>query len=187
MSVPSLRDGRAQLALAALAVAGLTGVSALVLGGPTGSSPAAAAPGCSAPDVPGTVVTVTATDMGGRAMMGGAVMPGGMRLTLDRTSVLAGVVSIVVVDTGALAHETVVLPLPAGSAVATRTVGGDGTVEEADSLAEASSSCGAGSGSGIAPGASGWVTATLPAGTYELVCNLPGHYAAGMHVVLTVV
>jgi uncharacterized cupredoxin-like copper-binding protein len=36
------------------------------------------------------------------------------------------------------------------------------------------------------PGASGWVTVTLPPGRYELVCNLPGHYAAGMYTQLTV-
>ncbi len=34
-------------------------------------------------------------------------------------------------------------------------------------------------GDGIAVGAAGWVT--LEPGRYELVCNLPGHYAAGMY------
>jgi uncharacterized cupredoxin-like copper-binding protein len=30
------------------------------------------------------------------------------------------------------------------------------------------------------------VTLTLGPGSYELVCNLPGHYAAGMHAELDV-
>jgi len=29
-------------------------------------------------------------------------------------------------------------------------------------------------------------TVDLEAGTYQLVCNLPGHYEAGMHTVFTV-
>lgn len=46
--------------------------------------------------------------------------------------------------------------------------------------------CAEGSGQRILPGASGWVTLTLPPGRYELVCNLPGHYAAGMYTQLVV-
>jgi len=45
---------------------------------------------------------------------------------------------------------------------------------------------GAGAGEGIVPGASGWVTVTLAPGQYELVCNLAGHYTAGMYTQLTV-
>jgi uncharacterized cupredoxin-like copper-binding protein len=32
----------------------------------------------------------------------------------------------------------------------------------------------------------GWVTLALERGRYELVCNMPGHYAAGMHAELDV-
>lgn len=39
---------------------------------------------------------------------------------------------------------------------------------------------------GIEPGASSWTTVTLAPGRYELVCNLPGHYAAAMYTRLTV-
>ena len=39
---------------------------------------------------------------------------------------------------------------------------------------------------GIAAGSAGWVTLDLAPGRYELVCNLPGHYAAGMYTLLTV-
>ena len=46
--------------------------------------------------------------------------------------------------------------------------------------------CGAGPGEGIAPGDASWVTLALKPGRYELVCNLPGHYANGMYGSLTV-
>lgn len=54
------------------------------------------------------------------------------------------------------------------------------------SLGEASNSCGSGAGSGIRAGTSSWLTMTLKPGRYELVCNLPGHYTAGMHTELDV-
>ena len=51
---------------------------------------------------------------------------------------------------------------------------------------EVSASCGADAGEGITSGSAGWTTLTLPPGRYELVCNLPNHYAAGMYQELTV-
>jgi uncharacterized cupredoxin-like copper-binding protein len=95
-------------------------------------------------------------------------------------------VSLRVVNQGAATHELVVLPLPAGQRVGTRSVGTDGQVDERGSLGEASRSCGAGEGGGITAGATGWVTLSLRPGRYELVCNLPGHYAAGMYTELDV-
>jgi uncharacterized cupredoxin-like copper-binding protein len=109
-----------------------------------------------------------------------------MRLVTDRASVPHGTVSFVATATGSLDHELVVLPLRAGQAAGTRAIGADGTVDESTSLGEASKSCGAGEGDGIAPGASGWLTLTLAPGRYELVCNVAGHYAAGMWTVLVV-
>ena len=38
----------------------------------------------------------------------------------------------------------------------------------------------------LSPGQSATVSATLPAGSYELVCLMPGHYAAGQHLAFTV-
>ncbi len=38
----------------------------------------------------------------------------------------------------------------------------------------------------MAPGESGRMTLNLRPGTYELFCNIPGHYAAGQHVTFTV-
>ncbi len=47
-------------------------------------------------------------------------------------------------------------------------------------------SCGEGPGDGIAPGAESWVTLHLARGRYELICNLPFHYAMGMFTELDV-
>src|SRR5262249_37515497 len=38
----------------------------------------------------------------------------------------------------------------------------------------------------LSPGASAILTAPLAPGSYELVCLMPGHYAAGQHVAFTV-
>jgi uncharacterized cupredoxin-like copper-binding protein len=91
-----------------------------------------------------------------------------------------------VANTGTLVHELVVLPLKEGDRVGDRTVGNDNRVVETDSIGEASNTCGEGSGDGIDPGALGWTTVTLTPGRYELICNLAGHYAAGMYTELTV-
>ena len=164
-----------------------------------------AGPSCTVPALPGTTVTVQLVDMRSmmsrRAMMAGlgthhgAMMRqpdwryfhrGMMRVLASPTSVPAGTVSLKVTNTGFLTHELVVLSLAGGQLLGDRTVRSDGTVDEAGSLGEASASCAAGDGDGIAPGSAGWVSLHLPAGRYELLCNLPGHYAAGMYTELDV-
>ncbi|OIK25480.1 hypothetical protein [Streptomyces malaysiense] len=143
---------------------------------------------CGSPALPGKVVDVTVSDMGS-GMTGGT--PGGdgmrmMRLVARPATVSAGVVSLRVTNIGAAVHEVVVLPLPSGQGIGQRSTGPDGRVDEAGSLGEASRTCGTGEGDGIAPGARGWTTLTLRPGHYELVCNLPGHYRAGMYTELDV-
>lgn len=129
-------------------------------------------------------------------MMGGgyytgsrATVPGRwmrmMNITTDRSSIGSGTVSLRVHNAGSLTHELVVLPLRAGG-VGARPIGTDGTVSERGSLGEASATCAAGAGNGITPGATGWVTLHLAPGRYELICNLPGHYAMGMFTELNV-
>lgn len=179
-------------------------VAAFAATGHGGTGSGAAAPGvvassCTVPDLPGQRLQVVLGDMGGGSMMGGRgpMMGGGpwgggpwgggrMVLAASPRTVSAGEVSFVAVDRGTLTHELVVLPLAAGATVGTRAVGSDGTVDEAGSLGEASTGCGAGAGNGIGPGQVGWVTLDLRPGRYELVCNLPGHYAAGMYAELDV-
>lgn len=187
-----------------LLAAGSTVTIAAATGGLGSTSSGLAArsgPSCSAPALPGTTVSVRLVDM--RSMMRRGGMMGGsggmmgqgdwrhfshgmMRVLVSATSAPAGTVSLTVTNAGYLTHELVVLPLAAGQQPGTRSVGSGGKVDETGSLGEASATCAAGAGEGIAANATGWVTLHLPAGRYELVCNLPGHYAAGMYAELDV-
>ena len=173
------------VAIAVLVLAGASTVAVAAATGGFRSTGTAPNGQCSAPGLPGTVVNVHLVDMGGRMMMGG--WGGGMmRVLTSRARVSAGTVSFRVVNTGSLVHELVVIPLTSGQGVGERAVGADGRVDETGSVGEASKTCGAGAGDGINPGAIGWVTLTLAPGNYELVCNLHGHYGAGMYAFLAV-
>lgn len=143
---------------------------------------------CAVPtDLPGTTVHVAVTDMRmGGAMMGPASTAARMMLRAVPAVVPAGSVSFVVTNMGRRTHELVVLPLADGVAAGSRTSSAQGQVDEQGSLGEASRSCGPGTGDGIEPGTSGWVTLTLAPGEYELLCNEPNHYADGMWQRLTV-
>ena len=152
---------------------------------------------CTVPaSLPGQPVTVMLEDMGGASMMGGSrtggSMMGGrwsagwMMLRVTSQTVRAGNVTLLAVNHGTRTHELVVLPLRDGAQAGARSVGADKRVDETGSLGEASQTCGAGAGDGIAAGAASWVTLDLQRGRYELICNLPGHYAAGMYTELDV-
>lgn len=194
----------AATATVALTAASLTAVAltqASSRSGQTGATgpvraPVAAA-ACQVPtSLPGTPVSVMLADMGpgmmgDRPRMGGwggwdgrdgsSMMSGRwMMMRASPQTVPSGTVSLVAYNHGGRPHELVVLPLSDGASVGARPVGADQRVDESGSLGEASTSCGIGAGDGIATGAVGWVTLTLKPGRYELVCNLPGHYAAGM-------
>lgn len=183
----------ALVASAAVAVGAIGGPSSGPLGVPGGVGPGGhgfvSGSARAAPKLPGTVVNVSLTNMGG-PMMGGqgnGMMGGGaMGLSTDHATVPHGTVSFLVTNDGSIDHEMVVLPLAGSQAVGARPVGGVSKIDEAGSLGEASKTNGANAGDGIAPGASGWVTVTLAPGHYELVCNLPRHYSAGMYTQLNV-
>jgi len=133
--------------------------------------------GCEPAATYGSVVQIQLTDAAGGMMMGGSTMM--VRLSASPTSVPSGAVTFVATNTGALDHELLIAPVrPDGPG--TRPVGADGKVDESSSLGEASRSCAAGVGDGISPGARSWVTVHLAPGTYELLCDVPWHYANGM-------
>lgn len=142
---------------------------------------------CGVPDLAGQQVTVVAGDMGGARMMGGfAMMRGRMMLHVAPQSVSSGTVSLRLLNQGTRTHELVVLPLAANATAGSLAIGSGNRVDEGGSLGEASNDCGSGSGEGIRPGGAGWITLTLQPGRYELLCNLRGHYAAGMFAELDV-
>ena len=185
-----MRTGPTAVAAAVVGVLLLAAGSTIAVAAANGafrSSALAPNGGCSAPALPGTVVDVALANMGGSRMMGGGSPMGGtMRIGISRRDVNAGTVSLRVANVGSLVHELVVLPLASGDQDGSRAVGSDGKVSEAGSVGEASNTCGAGAGDGINPGAVSWVTLNLSRGDYELVCNLPGHYASGMYTELRV-
>ena len=128
------------------------------------------------------VVQVGLYDGGGDTMGQAPMM---LRLVSSPSSISAGQVTFVVTNHGALNHEFLVLPMPADG-VGTRPVGSDGKIDEAQSLGEASTSCGAGPANGISTGSRSWITLTLRPGNYELLCDVPWHYANGMYAAFTV-
>jgi uncharacterized cupredoxin-like copper-binding protein len=167
------------LAAVALAAGSVTAIAVAISSGQPTAAPGQTSTACRPASLPGTQVTVVLADMG--AMMNGGMMSGRMMLRFAPQTVPAGTVSFVALNHGTVTHELVVLPLASGASAGTRTVGADNRVSEDGSLGEASNECGAGAGEGIAPGDASWVTLALKPGRYELVCNLPGHYAAGMY------
>jgi uncharacterized cupredoxin-like copper-binding protein len=143
---------------------------------------------CTAPSLTATtVVRVVLADLGVTTMMGGTA-PMGVHMMLRSmpSSIARGKITFLALNRGWRTHELVILPLASGAVAGQRVPGTDGKVTETGSLGEASTPCGAGPGSGIPAGSAAWVTVTLPAGHYELVCNLPNHYADGMHQELDV-
>ena len=113
----------------------------------------------------------------------------GARMMMQRifvvpSSVPAGPVSLRVHNTGALTHEVMVLPLNPNQYPGQRAIGTNNQVDETGNLAEASRSCGADAGDGVLAGATAWTTVNLPPGRYELLCNIAGHYGAGMYAEL---
>jgi uncharacterized cupredoxin-like copper-binding protein len=158
-------------------------------GGMGGGGYQSSAASCSSrpTSLPGSTVTVTLGDMGMSTTMGGTA-PAGAQMMLQATPVRvpAGQVSFVVDNKGWRTHELIILPLDAGAGAGQRTVGSDGKVTEDGAVGEASTSCGNGAGDGISSGSASWVSITLPAGHYEMVCNLANHYSDGMHQELDV-
>jgi uncharacterized cupredoxin-like copper-binding protein len=143
---------------------------------------------CSAPgSLPGRIVNVTLADMGMTRMMGGTAPLGAhMMLQVSQTTIPAGQITVVASNLGWRTHELVILALAGGAAAGQRVPGSDGEVAETGSLGEASHSCGSGTGIGITSGSVSWTTVTLAPGRYELICNLPNHYADGMYQELVV-
>ena len=179
------------------AVVVLAAASTLLIGAVGGGfrgKPAATSAACTAPALAGAVVDVSLIDMGGRGSMmmrGGqsgwrSWQPGMMRVAASTGGVAGPAVSLRVSNVGVITHELVVLPLPAGQTVGVRQAGSDGKVDETGSAGEVSASCAPGAGDGLRPGSTGWATLTLPVGRYELLCNLPGHYTAGMYTELDI-
>jgi uncharacterized cupredoxin-like copper-binding protein len=104
-----------------------------------------------------------------------AVTLGEWNVTPSATTVTAGAVSFDVKNAGRMPHEMVVLK--ATKAAAQLAAAGTPRLKETGHMGEVAT---------LKPGASGKTTIKLAPGHYVLICNLPGHWTAGMHADLTV-
>jgi uncharacterized cupredoxin-like copper-binding protein len=89
----------------------------------------------------------------------------------------AGAVTFTVKNAGSVTHELVVLRTDLADDQLPPNPDEAGKVEEEGALGESGD---------LAPGATATFTFTLTPGHYVLICNEPGHYAAGMHATLNV-
>lgn len=104
---------------------------------------------------------------------------GPMTLSLDQSTVKAGdVVFAVHNDAVSEAHEMVLVRL--------KTANEEVPVIAAKHRVDEKALKSLGEVSDLKPGADGTLKARLKAGTYLLLCNIKGHYEAGMHAKLTV-
>jgi uncharacterized cupredoxin-like copper-binding protein len=131
---------------------------------PAPTAAATAAPAVVAPPAPVTLTSVTLSDM---------------TVTPSSTSIRSGKYTITITNAGKMAHELLVFHTDI--APANLPVGPDGKVSE-DAPGFMISD-----GDNVDPGASQSREIDLSQpGTYLFVCNLPGHFTAGMHTVVTV-
>lgn len=104
-----------------------------------------------------------------------AVEGGEMYFKPTSYTATAGNVKFVFKNVGAVEHELIVIKSDA--AIDSLKPAADGRVSEDDSVGEVSET---------AAGATKSAVIKLEAGKYLIVCNIPGHYAAGMRATLVV-
>lgn len=114
----------------------------------------------------------------GRGMMGGGMM-GGMSLRANVSSVKAGKVTFDVTNLSrSIVHEMIVVAVEnANTPLPYDYETGQIPEKQVKMLGETDE---------MEPNAEKTVTFDLKPGTYLLICNVPGHYAAGMWTALTV-
>lgn len=111
--------------------------------------------------------------------MGPGMMMGMMSIRIDRAEVKAGAVTFDITNWSRSAvHEMLVVPVDSADAPLPYDYSQAQVAEEQVSVLAGTEE--------MKPNASATLEVTLTPGTYLLICNVPGHYAAGMAVPLTV-
>jgi uncharacterized cupredoxin-like copper-binding protein len=116
--------------------------------------------------------------MMGPGMMQGMMM-GMMSIRIDRQAIKAGKVELDITNwSRSLVHEVLIVPVDSPDAPLPYDYGTNQVVEDQiDVLAESSE---------LKPSESKTLEVDLSPGSYLLLCNVPGHYASGMVIPLTV-
>lgn len=109
-----------------------------------------------------------------------AVVENDFRIQATPATVKGGLVDFTVSNTGPSAHEFLIFR--ADRAPNALPTGSDGRVDESSAQITKVFD----SGDNVAPNGSKVFHAALTPGAYVMVCNLPGHYIAGMHEAFTV-
>ncbi len=100
-------------------------------------------------------------------------------ITVSDGSLPAGEHTFEGTNEGTVTHEFEILRVPEG--VDANALPAEGTTVPADDLLDPVDEV-----EDLAPGTSATLTLDLEPGTYAVICNLPGHYALGMHTTFTV-
>jgi len=153
---------------------------------PVGATPpvtAAAAPAATQPaSTSGTAVAAAVSAPAGPAgpATALAITEHDFAITPAQTSIPAGLVDLQVTDHGPTAHELLIFQTDL--APDKLPLGPDGRVDETgDGVQKVFDS-----GDNIDVGTTKTFHAALAPGNYVMICNLPGHYKAGMHTAFTV-
>src|SRR3954468_2722567 len=117
----------------------------------------------------------TSTSAGGSTAGGVSATEKDFAIDFASSSAPAGSVTFNISNEGPSAHEFVVIETDdAPDALPTK----NGTVDE-DNLTVVDEA------EDIAPSTTATLTTDLEAGSYVIICNVPGHYEAGMHTAFT--
>jgi len=130
------------------------------------SAPPAAATSTSPENESGAHITATIADMS---------------IALSTNTAPAGKVTFDITNNGPSLHELVVLKTDIAPGELPENPDEPGqVVEEGEGVVPI------GEDGNIPPGTSATLTLNLKPGTYQVICNLPGHYVAGMYTDLTI-
>jgi len=151
---------------AGLLVSAALGAGVLGLTGCGSSSSAPASPAASVSTSPSAPATAPLDVTLGK--------PSELAMTVSAATAPAGPLTFHVTNAGTTTHEFVVIRSARSAAMLPMEKGRAG---EGGNVGETGD---------MKAGAAQDLTLTLPAGHYALICNLPGHYAGGMHADLTV-
>ena len=116
-------------------------------------------------------------DTGGDSMGGIATTLKDFSISASPADAAAGDVTFEVKNDGPSDHEMVIIKTDLAPDALPTDSKGEVIEDEVDAVDEVED---------VAPGTSASLSVNLEAGTYVLICNLPGHYAAGMSTAFTV-